>query len=296
MALQRAAWKGHLKLALVSCPIRLFKATGQGEKLTGHYLHRDTRNRIQMIPHDPVLGKVSHSDLVIAYEHKDQYVVLSDGDLAEIKGPSDKTLMIETFVATDDVDPIYFDQPYFLVPDGNVAIETIDVLRSSMAARGKTALARLVLNRRERMVAIAVRGEGFLVTTLRNADEVKDADTFFADLPRGNPSIEVQNLAEQLIAMRSGRFDPHVFKDRYQAALKDLLEQKVVYGETVDTGTAPAPMDPANDDEIQPPATVADAFRQSIDRQRKPPAKSRSKDGARKTAAKQPRLSEKAPG
>lgn len=296
MAMPRAAWKGHLKLALVSCPVRLIKATGKAEKLSGHYLHRDTRNRIQMIPHDPALGKVSHADLVTAYKHRDQHVVLSDADLAEIKTPSDKTLLIETFVASKDIDPLYLEQPFFLVPDGDVAIETLDVLRSAMAMRRKAALGRIVINRRERMAALSVRGKGFVVTTLRSAEEVRDTDDFFSGLPSGQPSTEVQNLAEQLIAMRSGRFDPHVFKDRYQAALKDLLEQKVTYGETIDQRIEPVSIDAANDDDIQAPTTVADAFRLSIDRQKKPPARSHSKAPAKKPATIKPaRISEKSP-
>ncbi|MGI9452833.1 MAG: Ku protein [Geminicoccaceae bacterium] len=297
MAIQRATWKGHLKLALISCPIRLFKATGQSDKLSGHYLHRDTRNRIQMVPHDPVLGKVAYSDLVTAYEHEDQHVVLSDSELAEIKTPSDKTLLIETFVAEEDIDPIYFDQPYFLIPDGNVAVETFDVLRTAMDTRGKIATGRIVMRRRERMVAIAVRGKGFVMTTLRSAEEVRDSEAFFADLPSGDPSTELRNLAEQLIAMRSGRFDPHVFKDRYQAAMKDLIEQKARYGETVNQAIEALSIEAANDDDVKTPATVAEAFKLSVDGQRKPPARSRSKTARKKPApTTQSLVSEKTPG
>ena len=297
MAMQRAAWKGHLKLALVSCPVRLFKATGQTDKLSRHYLHRDTRSRIQMVPHDPVLGKVAFSDLVTAYEHEDQYVVLSDSELAEVRMPSDKTLLIETFVAKEDIDPIYYDQPYFLMPDGNVAIETFDVLRAAMKTRGRMAIGRIVMRRRESMAAIAVRGKGFVMTTLRSAEEVRDSEAFFADLPSGDPSTELRNLAEQLVAMRSGRFDPHMFKDRYQAAMKDLIEQKVRYGETVNQAIEALSVEAANDDDVGTPATVAEAFKLSVDRQRKPPARSRSKTARKKPAPTTPsRVSEKAPG
>lgn len=295
MAMPRAAWKGHLKLALISCPVRLYKATGQAEKLTAHYLHRDTRHRIQMIPHDPTLGRVDRADLVSAYRAADRYVVLTERDLAEIEAPSDKTLLVESFVAETDIDPLYLDQPYFLLPDGNVSLEIFDVLRAAMAARQKLALARIVMNKRERMVVIGRRGQGFVMTTLRAAEEVRDPDDFFAGLPSGDPSIEVQNLAEQLIAMRAGRFDPHVFKDRYHAALKDLIEQKLLYGETMDNQAEAPVIEVANDDNLPPPLNVADAFRQSVDRQRKPPATSRSKSKAPKTARRKTplRMSEK---
>ncbi len=298
MAMPRATWKGHLKLALISCPVRLFKATTQAEKLSAHYLHRDTRQRVQMVPHDPTLGKVARSDLVTGYQHQEHYVVLSETDLADIKTPSDKTLLIETFAAARDVDPIYLDQPYFLVPDGPVAIEAFDVLRTVMAARRKVALGRIVINRRERMVTIGVRGRGFVLTTLRSTEEVRDPQDFFAGLPSGDPSTEVQNLAEQLIAMRSGRFDPHIFKDRYQAALKDLIELKVTCGETIGQTDEQARIEAANDDDLQAPTNVAEAFRRSIDRQRKPPAGSRSKtvSGKKSRSIKRSQVSEKSPG
>lgn len=285
MAMPRAAWKGHLKLALVSCPARLYKATAEAEKISAHFLHRDTRNRIQMVPHDPVLGKVARADLVTAYEHRDDHVVLSDQDIAEIKTPSDKTLLVETFVDARDIDPLYLDQPYYLVPDSPVAVEAFDVLRVAMATRRKAALGRIVINKRERSASLRVQGRGLIMTTLRNAEEVRDPSLFFDGLPSGDPSTEVLNLAEQLIAMRSGRFDPHLFKDRYQAALKDLIEQKVAYGEVMGQTAEPIAAKAANDDEVQPAANLAEAFKKSVDGQRKPPARSRSKTATGKQRA-----------
>ena len=278
MAGMRASWKGYLKLALLSCPIRLYKATGQAEKLSGHFLHKDTKNRIQMIPHDPTLGKVDRGDLVTGYPSgDDRYVVLSNADFREITDPSDKTLSIESFVDASEIDPIYLDQPYFLAPDGDVAIEMLDVLRGAMTGRKRAAIARLVMNQRERIAALTVRGRGFLLTTLLSADEIRDPNDFFDSLPSGDPSIELLNLAEQLIAIRSGRFDPHIFKDRYQAALKALIEQKLVESEAAGHPLPAKPAQPANDDELQPPTDLADAFRQSIDSHLKPPAPSRSR-------------------
>ncbi|MDH3658571.1 MAG: Ku protein, partial [Alphaproteobacteria bacterium] len=202
-----------------------------------------------------------------------------------------------------EIDPIYLDQPYYLAPDGAVSIEMLDVLRGAMTGRGRAAIGRLVMNQRERMAVLTVRGRGFLLTTLLSADEVRDPDAFFDMLPSGDPAVELLNLAEQLIAIRSGRFDPHVFKDRYQAALKALIEQKLAYGEIADhppaaaTDSVAAPA-AANDDELQPPADLADAFRQSIDSHRKPPAASRVRKPRvrKKTPAKRARIPEKSPG
>jgi DNA end-binding protein Ku len=153
------------------------------------------------------------------------------------------------------------------------------------------------MNQRERMAVMSPRGRGFLLTTLLSADEIRDPDVFFDNLPSGDPSTELLNLAEQLIAIRSGRFDPHVFKDRYQAALKALIEQKLAYGETADRPDPAAPP-AANDDAPQPPADLADAFRQSIDGHLKPPAASRSRKKAEtrgKAPAKRARIPAKSP-
>ncbi|MGI9420731.1 MAG: Ku protein [Geminicoccaceae bacterium] len=297
MATARASWKGYLKLALLSCPIRLYRATGQAEKLSGHFLHKDTLNRIQMIPHDPALGRVDRSDLVMGYPAGSGHVVLTDEDLSEITDPSDQTLSIESFVDAGEIDPIYLDQPYYLAPDGDVAIEMLDVLRGAMSGRGRAAIGRMVMNQRERMVVLTTRGRGFLLTTLLAADEIRNPDAFFDDLPSGDPSTELLNLAEQLIAMRSGRFDPHVFKDRYQVALKALIEQKLAYGETADRLPAASAPTAANDDALQPPADLADAFRRSLDTQLKPaaPSRTRKPPSKRKTPAKRARVPENSP-
>ncbi|MGI9508969.1 MAG: Ku protein [Geminicoccaceae bacterium] len=301
MAGMRASWKGFLKLALLSCPIRLYKATRQADRVRGHFLHRDTRNRISMVPHDPELGKVDRGDLVTGYPAgDDHYVVLEDTDLAEITDPSDQTLTIESFVDADEVNSIYLDQPYYLSPDGAVAVEMLDVLRDAMAGRKRAAIVRFVMNQRERMAVLASHGRGFLLTTLLSAEEVHDPDEFFETLPSGNPSTELLNLAEQLIAIRSGRFDPHIFKDRYQAALKMLIEQKLAFGETVDRSTpGEAPLNTATDAMSLPPADLAEAFQQSIQSHLKPPAASRSrKPGTRKKTSSKPttRIPEKSPG
>lgn len=287
MASMRASWKGHLKLALLSCPIRLYNATGPSNRMTGHFLHRETGNRIQMIPYDPTLGKVTRSDLVTAYAcGDDRHVVVDDADLREIAVPSDKILSIESFVDAAEVDPIYLDQPYYLSPDGAIAIEMLDVLRNAMAGHDRAALGRVVMHRRERLAVLTPRGRGFLFTTLRTADEIREPAPFFEALPTGNPSTELLNLAEQLIAIRRGRFDPKIFKDRYQAALKAVIEQKLADGETADRAPLIETLSVANDDEPRPPADLAEAFRRSIDSHRKPPAPSRSRRPAPKKKAK----------
>jgi DNA end-binding protein Ku len=273
----RSTWKGHLKLSLVSCPVRLYNAVSRTERVSFHMLHKDTHNRIQMKPHDPELGPVERSDLVKGYEYeKDQYVIFTDEDFEKIQIESTKAIVIEKFVDAADVDEVYYDSPYYLAPDGKVAEETFRVVQWAMRDKNKVALSRIVLSSRERLIALAVRDKGLLVMTLRNGDEVRDADEFFTDIQDEEPEKEMLDLASALIEQKSGAFDPSEFKDRYQEAVVEMVKGKVKGQEPV---IAKAP-------ERGKVINLMDALRQSLDADRKPPAKSRPrKAGAEKPAA-----------
>jgi DNA end-binding protein Ku len=270
----RSTWKGHLKLSLVSCPVRLYNATTRSDRVSFNLLHKDTHNRIQMKPHDPELGSVERSDLVKGYEYeKDQYVVFGDEDFDKIQIETNKAIVIEKFVDADDVDEIYYESPYYLAPDGAVAEETFRVVQHAMREKKKVALSRIVLSSRERLIALAVRDRGLLVMTLRTADEVRDSQEFFADIGDEEPEQEMLELAEKLIEQKSGKFDPNEFRDRYQDAVIELVKAKVKGQEPV---IAKAP-------ERGQVINLMDALRRSLDGD-KPPAKSKP----RKTAAKAP--------
>jgi DNA end-binding protein Ku len=274
----RSTWKGHLKLSLVSCPVRLYNAVSRTERVSFHLLQKDTHNRIQMKPHDPELGPVERSDLVKGYEYeKDQYVIFTDEDFEKVQIESSKAIVIEKFVDAADVDEIYYDSPYYLAPDGAVAEETFRVVQWAMREKNKVALSRVVLSSRERLIALAVRDRGLLVMTLRNADEVRDADQFFTDIQDEEPDKEMLDLASALIEQKSGKFDPSEFKDRYHDAVVEMVKAKVKGQEPV-IATAP---------ERGKVINLMDALRQSLDADRKPPAKSRSrKEAEEKPAAK----------
>jgi DNA end-binding protein Ku len=273
----RSTWKGQLKLSLVSCPVRLYNAVSRSERVAFHLLQKDTHNRIQMKPHDPELGPVERSDLVKGYEYeKDQYVIFTDEDFEKVQIESSKAIVIEKFVDAADVDPIYYDSPYYLAPDGAVAEETFRVVQWAMREKNKVALSRIVLSTRERLIALAVRDKGLLVMTLRNADEVRDAKEFFTDIEEEEPEKEMLDLASALIEQKSGAFDPSEFKDRYHDAVLEMVKAKVKGQEPV-IATAP---------ERGKVINLMDALRQSLDADRKPPAKSRSRKGEEKPAAK----------
>jgi DNA end-binding protein Ku len=284
----RSTWKGHLKLSLVSCPVRLYNVVSRSERVSFHLLHKDTHNRIQMKPHDPELGAVERSDLVKGYEYeKDQYVIFTDEDFEKVQIESSKAIVIEKFVDAADVDEIYYESPYYLAPDGAVAEETFRVVQWAMREKKKVALSRVVLSSRERLIALAVRDKGLLVMTLRNADEVRAADEFFTDIQDEEPDKEMLDLASALIEQKSGAFDPSEFKDRYHDAVVEMVKAKVKGQEPV---LAKAP-------ERGKVINLMDALRQSLDADRKPPAKSRprkadeEKPAAKSSAAKKKRRS-----
>ncbi len=224
----RASWKGYLKLSLVSCPVRLYPATSAGERISFNQLHKTTHNRINMKPVDPELGLIERSDLVRGYEYEPkQYVIIEDTDLDAVRIESNHTLNIEAFVDEDSVDVIYQDAPYYLAPDGAMAEETFIVLREAMRRSAKVAIARLVLSSRERVVTIGARENGMFVCTLRNPNEVRGTAEYFGSIPVGEPDAEMLQLAEKLIEQKVTRFDPKNYEDRYEAALMEMIKEKL---------------------------------------------------------------------
>jgi DNA end-binding protein Ku len=261
----RPIWKGYLRLSLVSCPVRVYSAIARSEKASFNLMHKDTRNRIQMKPHDPELGAVERSDLVKGYRYeKGKYAVFTEEDLEKIQIETSKAMVIEKFVDAGDVDPIYFESPYYVAPDGAVAEETFRVIQWAMREKQKAALSRVVFSNRERLIALMCRDKGFLMMTLRAADEVRDHKEFFAGISEEAPSPEMLELAEQLIEQRSGPFDPSEFRDRYHQAVIEMAKARVKGQETV----------PAKLPERGKVINLMDALKRSLE-EAKPAAESR---------------------
>ena len=266
----RATWKGYMKLSLVSCPVRLYNATSAGHRIAFNWLHKDTQNRIQMKPFDPELGQVERADLVKGYEfEKDQYIVVNDEDLEAIQIESTKTIDFDRFVDVDEIDPIYYDSPYYVAPDGPVAEETFRVIHTAMRDKGKAAIARVVLSGRERIVALDARGKGFVMTTLRSAEEVRGHELFFDDIADDDIDEEMLSLAEMIIDKHTGKFDPGVFEDRYQKALAEVVKAKIKGSQPV---IAKAP-------ERGKVINLMDALKRTLEQgeRKKPPAQSKSR-------------------
>jgi DNA end-binding protein Ku len=269
----RASWKGYLKLSLVSCPVRLYTATSASERIAFNLLHKDTHNRIAMKPVDPELGQVERSDLVKGYQYeKNQYVIIDEEDLDKVRIETTETINIEAFVDMDDVDPIYNDSPYYLAPDGPMAEETFSVLREAMTKLKKTAIAKVVMTNRERLVSISPRDKGMLLQTLRTGQEVRSSAAYFEEIQTNGVDKEMLQLAEKLIEQKARDFDPGEFVDRYEAGLMDLIKAKVK-GETPVVAAAP---------ERGKVINLMDALKKSL-ADEKPPAKSKTqKAGAQK--------------
>ncbi len=271
----RASWKGYLKLSLVSCPVRLYNATSSSERIAFNLLHKDTHNRVAMKPVDPELGQVERSDLVKGYQYeKNQYVILEDEDFDKVRIESTETIAIEAFVDEGAVDVLYEDAPYFLAPDGPIAEETFVVLREAMKKTGKTAIARLVMSNRERVVSINVRDKGMLMQTLRRPQEVRRASDYFDDIPEKGVDKEMLQLAEKLIEQKAGKFDPASYTDRYEEGLMEIIRAKIA-GETPVMAAAP---------ERGKVINLMDALKKSL-ADEKPPAASKGRKAAGQKAA-----------
>jgi DNA end-binding protein Ku len=223
----RPTWQGHLRLSLVSCPVALYTATSRSHDVSFNMLHKDTHNRIRMIPTDPELGPVERSDIVKGYQiEKDRYVIVTAEEIENVRLESTRIIDIDKFVDEDEIDRLYWNDPYFLVPDGKVAVEAFTVIREAMKSAGKVALGRVVMHQRERLLAMEPRGKGLLAYTLRTYDEVKKPEEVFDDIPDLKPDKNMVEIAAKIIEQQEGPFDPTQFKDHYEEALRALIEEK----------------------------------------------------------------------
>jgi len=267
----RPAWQGHLRLSLVSCPVALYGATTRINDISFHMLNPKTNNRIRMIPTDPDTGPVERKDLVKGYEiEKNKYVIVSDEELQDVRLETTKTIDIERFVDAGDIDRLYWNDPYYLVPDGKTGTEAYTVIRDALEEAGRIAIGRVVMHTRERMVALEPREKGIVAYTLRNADEVIDPKSVFADIPSTRSDKKMVEIAEKIIEQQEGPFDPSTFEDRYEKALRELIRRK-------EKGQKPVKAEPAPDTNV---IDLMEALRKSL-KHKGAPANSNTKKRAR---------------
>jgi DNA end-binding protein Ku len=224
----RPSWQGHLRLSLVTCPVGLYTATNSGGDVHFNLINPKTNNRIKMITTDPDTGPVERSQLVKGYEvSKGEYILLTDEEIRSVKLESTKTIDIERFVPGDEIDRLYWDNPYYIAPDGKLAQEAFGVIRTALEKSGQIALGRIVMATRERILALEPRGKGILAYTIRSDAEVRKPDEIFEGISNAKPDPAMIAIAEKIIEQKEGPFDPAKFVDRYETALKALIKDKM---------------------------------------------------------------------
>lgn len=233
----RPLWSGNLRLALVSVPVKLFAATSAGARISFHQVHEPSGKRIRYEKVVPGIGPVDTDDIVKGFElEKGRYVLVDPDEIDALKLEAKKTLDLVQFVRAGDISPIWFDRPYYVVADGDLAEEAYGVLRDALRRTERVGLGQFVMRGRECIAALKPCGSGLLLETLRFADEVRTAAPFFASLDDVDPDEELLELAVELIERKSGPFEPKRFEDSYTAAVRELIEAKAKRKKPVELG------------------------------------------------------------
>jgi DNA end-binding protein Ku len=260
----RANWKGFLRLSLVSCPIALYPATSEREKISFHQINSKTGNRIKMNRVDAETGEpVEYADLVKGFEvSKGEYIQVNEEELEAVAIESTRTIEIDEFVPKDEIDDLYNVRPYFIAPEGKVGVDAFAVIRQIIESMKMVALGRVVLTSREHVIALEPRGKGLMGTLLRYPYEVRDPKDFFGDIPDVQITKDMLDLARHIVQTKSGHFEPQKFEDRYESALKELLERK----------QAGHKIQPAKQISSPKVVNLMEALRASVDAEKKKPA------------------------
>lgn len=223
----RAYWQGQIRLALVSIPVEIYSATKAGSNISFNQIHEPSGKRISYEKVVPGIGPVDRDEIIRCYEiSKGNYVLLEDEEIEAVKIESKRTLELVQFVDACEIDPLYFEKPYYVAPQDELAEEAFVVLREALRKAKKVALGQLSVRGREKLVAIKPCGKGLLLETLRYADEVRAGQSFFDDIDEARPKKELLDLANTLIEQKSAPFDASEFEDRYSEALKTLIDKK----------------------------------------------------------------------
>lgn len=262
----RPNWKGFLKLSLVSCSVALYPATSTSQRIRFNIINRETGNRIRNEVVDAETGDpVEPEDRVKGYQvDKGEYVLLDEEELDNVALESTHTIDIEEFVPVSAVDRIYLDESFYIVPQDDVAQEAFAVIREAMRKEELVGLARVVIYRREHLLLLQPRGKGLMATALRYKNEVRDEKNYFDDIPDIKVPADMLKLAVHILDSKKGKFDPDRFEDRYESALKKLIDAKRA-------GKAPPAAPEARPSNV---INLMDALRRSAKAERhRPPAR-----------------------
>jgi DNA end-binding protein Ku len=252
----RAYWKGYLKLSLVSCPIALFPATSEREKISFHQLNKETGNRIRYRKVDAETGdEVDSSHIIKGYEvAKGEYIELEPEELEAVAIDSKRIIEIDEFVPKAEIDELYLRDPYFIVPDGEVGQQAFAVIREAIRKEGMVALGKIVFTSREHIIALEPRDKGMVGVTLRYPYEVRQPEEYFDTIDDEKVPKDMLDLAIHIVDTKRGKFEPEKFEDYYENALKELLRKKQK-GEKIERPREPARTNVVN---------LMEALRQSV--------------------------------
>ncbi|MBR1219452.1 Ku protein [Bradyrhizobium sp. U87765 SZCCT0131] len=275
----RPNWKGFLRLSLVTCPVALYPATSESEKISFNQINKNTGHRIKYMKVDAETGdEVESSDIVKGYKvDTDTYLQVSQDEIDAILPESSRTIEIDAFVPKSEIDDLYLVRPYYLVPDGKVGHDAYAVIRETIKAMDKVALARVVLTNREHVIALQARGKGLMGLLLRYPYEVRDEGEYFDGIQDVKVTKEMLDLAEHIVASKSGHFEPDKFEDEYESAMIDLINRKKA-GQPIARGKARSEGNVID---------LMDALRKSLGRDVKAPAA--AEKAARPAKGKKPR-------
>lgn len=282
MAAPRATWKGHICISLLSIPVKMFNAVSSPSRVSFNQLHKDCHNRLKQQMVCPEHGAIERSDIVKGYEYEDgKYVVMEEADFEKVKLETNDTIEITEFIDAEELNPLYHESAYYVAPESALAEDGFRVVREALRASGRIGLGRVVLSGREQVVALQVVDKGFLLTTLRSAEEVRSPETYFEDIPNGNVPADQVKLAKELIEHLEADLDLSRFKDRYQESLLEIIKAKIA-------GSEPVIVQQEKAGKI---INIVDAIKQSLAKpasaaRKKPPAKSISAPAAGKKKAK----------
>jgi DNA end-binding protein Ku len=224
----RPNWKGFLRLSLVSCPIALYPATSESEKISFNQLNKATGHRIKYLKVDAETGEeVPSEDIIKGYKvDTDTYVQVTQDEIDAILPESSRAIEIDSFVPRSEIDDLYLVRPYYIVPDGKVGQDAYAVIRDTIRAMDTVALARIVLTNREHVIALEARGKGLMGTVLRYPYEVRDESAYFDEIKDVKLTKDMLDLAKHIVSTRSGHFEPEKFEDATEAAMVDLINRK----------------------------------------------------------------------
>ena len=223
----RPVWRGQIRLALVSIPVELYPATKSGASIAFHQIHEPSGKRIKYEKVVPGIGPVDRDEIIKGYEvSKGEYVLLEPEEIESVKLESRKTLDLSQFVELSDIDPIYFDKPYYVAPADDLAEEAFIVVREALRRSKKVGIGQLAMRGQEYIVSLKPCGRGMVLETLRYSEEVNKANSYFREIGDADPDDDLLDMATTLIEKKTGKFDAKEFHNRYVDALKNLIAEK----------------------------------------------------------------------